>query len=68
MWSAALMGVAGSAVVYAAGLVWMVPWLGLSLGEGLAAGVLPFLVGDALKIAVVAALMPAAWGWRGRRR
>lgn len=67
MWSAALMGVAGSAMVYATGLVWMVPWLGLSLGEGLAAGVLPFLLGDALKIAVVAALMPAAWGWRGRR-
>jgi len=60
-WSAALIGAAGSAVVQVAGLAWMVVWLDLTLSEGLTLGVLPFLAGDALKVAVVAGVLPAAW-------
>jgi biotin transport system substrate-specific component len=49
---------AGALVVYAAG----VPWLSLAAGMGwskaLAAGMLPFLIGDALKIAAGVAVIP----------
>ena len=31
------------------------------LAAGLAAGVTPFLIGDAIKIALAAGLLPAAW-------
>jgi biotin transport system substrate-specific component len=34
---------------------------GMDLGTGLAAGVTPFLIGDAIKIALAAGLLPAAW-------
>ena len=63
----ALMGVAGTAVVYVAGLAWMVPWLDLAWGEALALGVVPFLIGDALKVLVVAGLVPTVWKVAGRR-
>jgi biotin transport system substrate-specific component len=35
--------------------------LGLTLDQALAAGVLPFLVGDLVKAVAAAALVPAAW-------
>lgn len=60
-WSAALIGLAGTAVVYALGLAWMVPWLGLSVREAWVMGVAPFLIGDALKIAVIAGVLPLTW-------
>ncbi|MQC25897.1 MAG: biotin transporter BioY [Chloroflexi bacterium] len=49
----------GSAVIYLFGLAWLarfVPWPGT-----LAAGMTPFLVGDAVKALVAALLLPAAW-------
>jgi biotin transport system substrate-specific component len=50
----------GSAVILACG------WAGLTLfyrtaGAAFAAGVLPFLVGDVVKIALAAAALPAGW-------
>jgi biotin transport system substrate-specific component len=59
--------VAGTLVIYAFGL----PWLGLVLagfgvpdvvGTTLAAGLYPFLIGDAIKAVLAAALIPATWG------
>lgn len=51
----------GSAVIYAFG----VPWLGLvggfGPGEAVLLGLLPFLVGDALKAGLAAVALPAAW-------
>ncbi len=51
--------VLGMAVIYAFG------WLGLSRFVGmeaaLAGGVLPFIFGDIVKVALAAALLPAAW-------
>lgn len=62
----ATMMVAGNLVIYAVG----VPYLALAIGVGLpkatGLGVLPFLVGDALKIALAAGLLPAAWRLSGR--
>jgi biotin transport system substrate-specific component len=58
--------VAGNIVIYALGLF----WLGTLLGWDkpiLDWGLYPFLLGDALKIALAAALLPAAWTFAARR-
>jgi len=53
--------VAGNLVVYTMGVLGLMVVVGLGLQAAVVAGVLPFLVGDAAKIAVAAALLPAAW-------
>ncbi|MGC5014728.1 biotin transporter BioY [Streptosporangium sp. DT93] len=53
--------VLGNLVVYAFGLPVLIAVTQMDLVTGLAEGVLPFLIGDALKIAVAAGLLPAAW-------
>lgn len=57
LWALLAAGALASGLVYAAGLAWLVPFAGMSLPEGLSVGVLPFLVGDALKIALFAGVM-----------
>jgi biotin transport system substrate-specific component len=61
------MFVAGSVIVYAFGLPWLMATAGIGLGTGLAKGVVPFLLGDAVKILVGAGLLPAAWALLRRR-
>lgn len=51
--------VLGNVVIYAVGLAWLGTSLDLSLDATLAAGLTPFLAGDAIKIAIGAALLPA---------
>jgi len=51
----------GSTIIYALGAGWLVVGLGLTLPQALAAGVVPFLIGDALKALAAAALLPMAW-------
>jgi biotin transport system substrate-specific component len=55
----------GSLVIYACGLAWLlclVHFLAKPLGGGLlAVGLYPFLIGDALKIALAAILLPSGW-------
>lgn len=51
--------VLGNFVIYLCGALWLANFIGL--GQAIAAGVLPFLYGDALKLAVAAGLMPLAW-------
>jgi biotin transport system substrate-specific component len=46
-------------VIYLCGASWLAGFIGF--GKAMAAGVLPFLYGDALKLAVAAGLMPLAW-------
>lgn len=58
--------IAGSAVIYALGLVWLGGWLGLSgqypgFYELLTMGMIPFLPGDVLKALLAMALLPGAW-------
>jgi biotin transport system substrate-specific component len=51
----------GSAIIYVLGAGWLVVGLGLTLPQALAAGVAPFLVGDAIKALAAATLLPIAW-------
>ncbi|MGW0772276.1 biotin transporter BioY [Streptomyces sp. NPDC002835] len=58
---------AGSAVVYAVGVPYLALATGRSLGEAVAAGLVPFLIGDALKAALAMGVLPTAWKLLGRR-
>ncbi|MEN9730859.1 MAG: Biotin transporter BioY [Actinomycetota bacterium] len=64
--SVALGFVAANAVIYAFGLPWLAIFLGANswpndLQSTLTAGLYPFIVGDAIKIALASTLLPAAW-------
>lgn len=52
--------VLGTLLVYAAGVPWLAVSLGVDFGTALAQR-RPFLIGDAIKIAAVSALLPSAW-------
>ncbi len=49
----------GSAVIYLFGVIWLSTLLGLR--EAVAAGVMPFLIGDAFKAVLAALLLPTVW-------
>jgi biotin transport system substrate-specific component len=57
----------GTAAIYAFGLPWLALALDVPVRRALELGLMPFLLGDALKIAAVAGLFPAAW-WIVSRR
>ncbi len=52
---------AGNVVIYALGVAGLVAVTGMGVTAAIAAGVVPFLVGDTIKIAAAAALLPATW-------
>jgi biotin transport system substrate-specific component len=62
--AAALM-VIGNLVIYAIGVPWLMTAIGSDLGTAVELGATPFLVGDALKIALAAGLLPVAWRLAG---
>jgi biotin transport system substrate-specific component len=57
----------GEVLIYAIG----VPWLAISLHKGpadaIATGLTPFVIGDAVKLAIAAGIFPFAWWLVGRR-
>ena len=53
--------VVGNAIIYLFGATVLAYLLGMTATQALMAGVVPFLIGDALKIAAATALVPAAW-------
>jgi biotin transport system substrate-specific component len=53
--------IAGSAVIYAGGLSWLMVDLNVGLVKGLSLGVTPFLPGDAIKAVAAALILPASW-------
>jgi len=59
--------VLGNLAVYAVGVPWLMNVARVDLPKALALGVVPFLVGDAIKVAVAAGLFPATWRLAGRR-
>jgi biotin transport system substrate-specific component len=65
-WSAAVAMATGNIVILGCGAAWLLPFAGL---EGaVTAGVLPFLPGDLLKIALAATLLPTGWKALSRLR
>ena len=60
--------VLGNLVVYAVGVPWLAVAAGLTWSDALAKGLWPFLVGDGIKIALAAGLLPVTWRLvRGQR-
>ncbi len=57
--SAGLTVVAATALVYVSGVIWMVAVFDLRFAAALSAGVIPFLIGDALKASVVLGILRA---------
>ncbi|MFI8851985.1 biotin transporter BioY [Streptomyces sp. 891-h] len=57
----------GMAVTYAIGVPYLALATGMSAGEAVAAGLVPFLVGDAVKAALAMGALPAAWKLAGRK-
>jgi biotin transport system substrate-specific component len=51
--------ICATAVIYSCGLAWLKLITGMTLAKTLAVGMLPFLIGDAVKIAAAAALAKA---------
>ena len=57
----------GTAVIYAIGVPWLAVVTGMPAGEAIATGLVPFLLGDILKLLAAAVVFPAAWWVVGRR-
>ncbi|MGW7488414.1 biotin transporter BioY [Streptomyces sp. NPDC054786] len=58
---------AGTALIYAVGVPYLALSTGMSFGQAVAAGLVPFLIGDALKAALAMGALPTAWKLAGRR-
>ncbi|MFJ6681370.1 biotin transporter BioY [Streptomyces werraensis] len=61
VWRTAGTMLLGSAVIYAVGVPYLALATGMSASAAIAAGLTPFLVGDALKAALAMGLLPTAW-------
>jgi biotin transport system substrate-specific component len=57
----------GNVVIYLVGVPWLMAVTGFPLPVAIEKGVLPFLIGDAIKLLLAAAAFPAAWWLVGRR-
>ncbi len=57
----------GSAIIYAVGLPWLLVVLDLTPSQVIDKGLTPYLLGDAIKLVLAAAIFPAAWWLVGRR-
>ncbi|WP_405597705.1 biotin transporter BioY [Streptomyces sp. NBC_01410] len=57
----------GSLIIYAVGVPYLALATGMTLSQAVAAGLTPFLIGDALKAALAMSALPAAWKLVGRR-
>jgi biotin transport system substrate-specific component len=58
----------GSLVIYAFGVPWLAVSLGVDLWTAIQFGVVPFLIGDALKALLAAGLLPGTWKLLGEKR
>ena len=57
----------GTAIMYAAGVPYLMAALGVDAAKAVELGMTPFLAGDALKVLLAAGLLPAAWKLVGDR-
>jgi biotin transport system substrate-specific component len=59
--------VLGNVVVYLVGVPWLIASYGQTASWGIEHGLLPYVAGDVVKLAIAAALLPVGW-WIVRRR
>ncbi|MDG9716844.1 biotin transporter BioY [Streptomyces sp. DH24] len=57
----------GEAIIYAVGVPYLGVATGMSASAAIAAGLTPFLIGDALKAALAMGVLPTAWKFIGKR-
>jgi biotin transport system substrate-specific component len=57
----------GTLVIYLVGVPWLAVTTGMSLGDAIAKGLVPFVVADTVKLVAAALVFPAAWWVVGRR-
>lgn len=55
----------GTLIIYLCGVAWLAILLG-SLNKAIAAGLLPFLLGDAIKLVAASLALPIAWRFVGK--
>jgi biotin transport system substrate-specific component len=51
----------GNLIIYAFGVSWLAAAISADLSTALTKGAIPFLLGDAIKIALAAGIFPSAW-------
>ncbi|MBO9577890.1 MAG: biotin transporter BioY [Microbacteriaceae bacterium] len=66
VWKAILAFLGGEVIIYAIGLPWLAVVTGGTPEQVIAWGLTPFIIGDVIKAAIAAALLPAAW-WAVKR-
>lgn len=57
----------GEIAIYAVAVPWLAIVAGVTLGDAVALGLTPFLLGDAIKLLLAAGAFPVAWWIVGRR-
>ncbi|MER5577375.1 biotin transporter BioY [Streptomyces massasporeus] len=57
----------GEAIIYAVGVPYLAFATGMSATAAIAAGLTPFLIGDALKAALAMGVLPTAWKFANKR-
>ena len=58
---------AGSAVIYFFGVSWLTVSLDVSVTHALELGMVPFVIGDLVKVALAGLVLPAAWRFVSKR-
>jgi biotin transport system substrate-specific component len=66
-WRTTLGAIAATALVYVPAVPWLMVFLGIDLGQALLLGVVPFLLGDAIKAVAAALVLPGTWRLLGER-
>jgi biotin transport system substrate-specific component len=51
----------GEVVIYLVGVPWLIGALDVPLAKGLELGLYPFVIGDTIKLLIVAGVLPAVW-------
>ena len=58
---------AGTGIIYLFGVTWLAAELGISAVEAMELGLVPFVIGDLIKVGLAGALLPAVWKLADRR-
>ncbi|WP_405644237.1 biotin transporter BioY [Streptomyces sp. NBC_00019] len=66
VWRTAGAMLLGEAIIYAVGVPYLALDMGMSASAAIAAGLTPFLIGDALKAALAMGLLPTTWKFVNR--